>query len=356
MIEPGDGDVVTDVVDRVAAFADDELWPLALDVDGRERIPAAHYERLAELGLFAMSVPADLGGPGLDPPTTRTIMRTLGRGCGATAFAFAQHLGVTAAVARTDNTGLSDEWLPRLRSGTLGGTAFAHVRRRGTPVVRAEPAPDGGWCLHGTAPWATSWGTAAVFSVAAVAPDGRIVWVLVAGEEQPGMRSEPLPLMVFGATATVRLHFDGLAVPSDHVLRVDEAEPWRRADRRGAARPNPLCLAVGDRALRLLSEAAPEIAAEQAEVWDAVGERSALAGALVDTGADLDDDAIATVAAARAESILAAQHLTTALLAAVGGRGAERSHPAQLLARQSLFYVIQAQNADGRAATLSALT
>ncbi|MEM8923986.1 MAG: acyl-CoA dehydrogenase family protein [Actinomycetota bacterium] len=347
---------MTGLVDRVAAFADDELWPLALDVDGLERIPTAHYERLAELGLFALSVPTDLGGLGLDPPTTRDLMRTLGRGCGATAFAFAQHLGVAAAVARTDNTALSDEWLPRLRAGTLGGTAFAHVRRRGAPVVRAEPGSDDGWRLHGTAPWATSWGTAAVFSVAAVAPDGRIVWVLVTGEEQPGMRPEPLPLMVFGATATVRLRFDDLVVPPERVLRVDEAEPWRRADRRGAARPNPLCLAVGDRALRLLRRAAPEIATEQAEVWDAVGERSALAAALVDTGADLDDEAIATVAAARAESILAVQQMTTALLAAVGGRGAERSHPAQLLARQSLFYVIQAQNADGRAATLAALT
>ena len=40
------------------------------------------------------------------------------------------------------------------------------------------------------------------------------------------------------------------------------------------------------------------------------------------------------------------------LLAAVGGRGMDLGHPAQRLAREADFYVVQAQTPDGRTATL----
>ena len=64
---------------------------------------------------------------------------------------------------------------------------------------------------------------------------------------------------------------------------------------------------------------------------------------------------LSRVAATRAETLMAVQHLTTALLAAVGGRAMERGHPAQRLSREAQFYVIQAQNEDGRRAMLDAV-
>ncbi|MEL7207598.1 MAG: acyl-CoA dehydrogenase family protein, partial [Actinomycetota bacterium] len=308
-------------LDALDRLVDDELWPAAIAVDAMPTIPAHHYEALAALGLHGMLVPRRLGGLGLDPRTARRTLRTLGRGCGATAFAFAQHHGVAAALSRTDNQALAERWLPSLLSGTLAGTAFAHVRRAGPSAVRAEPDGDG-FRLYGEAPWATSWGSARIFSVAALDPDGRIVWVVVPGDAADGLTpSAPLDLMVFGATATVRLRFDGYRVGAADVVSVEEAEPWRRADRRGAVRPNPLCLGVGDRALRLLADSAPEAAEAWIEPWARLGAEADAAAAAVDDGSD-EVDAIAAV---RARSVLTVQRLTTALLAAVGGRGAERS-------------------------------
>ena len=80
---------------------------------------------------------------------------------------------------------------------------------------------------------------------------------------------------------------------------------------------------------------------------------------LADALANGDDDDLAgvndVIAAAsdhRAACLDLARRSTTALLAAVGGRGMDLSHPAQRLAREADFYVIQAQTSDGRAATL----
>ncbi len=327
------------------------LWPSAIAVDAASTIPRSHLDAFADLSLFAIAAPKAVGGLGLEGGEFRQILRVLGAGCGATAFAFAQHQGVVSALVRSENTSLRNAWLPKLLDRSLGGTAFAHARRAGPAAVRAERTP-GGWRLTGEAPWATSWGFAEVFSVAAVVDDRQLVWLLVPGSEAPAMRaSAPLDLMVFGSTSTVRLVFDGLVVADEDVIDVVDLDSWRHNDRRGAVRPNPMCLGIGDRALGLLAESAPETAAALADDWALVNARAEEASLLIDASSD----DIAAFAAVRAETVFAVQRLTTALLAASGGRGAEASHPAQLLARQALFYVVQAQNADGREATLAAL-
>ncbi|MGF1597493.1 MAG: acyl-CoA dehydrogenase family protein [Acidimicrobiales bacterium] len=348
MDEPGP---LEQLLVAVAAMADGVLWPAAHDVDGADAIPRSHLDALADLGLFSMVVPADAGGMGLTPPEVRAVLRRLGGGCGTTAFAFAQHQGAVAALATTDNGELRRRWLGPLCDRTLAGTAFAHVRRSGPPAVRAERRA-GGWRFHGEAPWATSWGLAEVFTVAAQSDDGSLVWALVPGHEQLGLAAgDPMELVVFDAAVTVRLRFDGYEVSDDAVLAVDDLDRWRRRDRRAAARPNPLAVGVGDRALAELALVEPAVADAAGAGWtEAVADAEAAALAV-----DGDSDDVAAIAGVRTRTVLAVQRLTTALLAASGGRGAARGHPAQLLARQALFYVVQAQNADGRAATLEAV-
>lgn len=347
------GGGVSELLERVAEVADTVLWPAAQDVDRAPIIPRSQLDALADLGLFGQAAPPELGGLGLAPPDTRRMLRLIGSGCAATGFAFAQHHGLVGALVRTANAGLRDRWLAPLCRRTLAGIAFAHVRRAGAPALAATSLDGGAWRIDGEAPWVTSWGLAEVFFVAAIAPDDRLVWFVIPGEERPGIAaSEPLALAVLGATATVRVRFDGCRVPAADVVEVVDRGPWSVGDRRAAARPNPLCLGVGDRALAQLNEAEPAAAGALRPWWEGVSVRAEAAALLVDR----QQGEPADLAAARAESIGGAQRLTTALLAAVGGGGAMLSHPAQRLAREALFYVVQAQNADGRRATLESLT
>jgi alkylation response protein AidB-like acyl-CoA dehydrogenase len=231
-------------------------------------------------------------------------------------------------------------------------------------VLSARPDGDG-WILDGSAPWVTSWGTAEVLAVAAPvldgsdsadSPDGpnRLLWCLVPASEGRGLRVEQrFDLMVFQASATVSVTFDRFRVGPGQVISVADLAAWSASDRLLAARPSPLCLAVGDRALSLLVEHRPEVAARLRPWWDDVSARSEAACVAVDEGSDRADPA--AVAAMRAESVLAVQRMTTALLSVVSGRGVERSEPAQRLAREALFYVVQAQNDDGRDALLGRL-
>ena len=346
------------MLERLVTLAETQLFPGAAEVDRSTAFPTDNIEALARLGVFAMVVPEAAGGLGFTPAEGRTALRRLSSACGATAFAFAQHHGATGAVAATGNSDLREQWLPKLLTDTLAGTAFAHVRRPGLPVLRAV-ADGENWVLDGVAPWVTSWGHAEVMTVAAKTDDGQLVWLLLPAAESEGLHVDKwFDLMVFQATQTVALRFDSLRVEEEHVLSVAAFERWAVRDRALSARPSPLCLGIGDRAITELERIAPDTATAMRPWWLEQQEAAEAQCQRVDKAiADkaVDDDLVVATATARTAALLAVQRLTTTLLAASGGAAIEASHPAQRLSREALFYVIQAQSPDGKAATLDGL-
>lgn len=288
-------------------------------------------------------------------------MAAIAGGCGATFFVWVQHHGVRRTLQQSPNTELRNALAEPLRVGQLlAGTAFAHVRRTGRPAVSANRV-NGGWRLDGMAPWATSWGYADRFCVAAETPDGEIVWAMLPGSGGPGVTATSLHLPVFAATGTVALRFDSCVVDDADVALVAEADGWRVSDRIRASLGQPAVLGVAERAVQLLGEAARSND-------DPAGDAAARLGdAIADAwhrDADVmellaqptsGDEAIAVASEHRAACLDVGQRATRALLAAVGGAGMDVAHPAQRLAREASFYVIQAQTGDGRAATLRAV-
>jgi len=342
-------------VETARRIAREVLEPAAEATDQADMVPISHLARLGEAGLFGIYGPESHGGSASPGPVVRAVHRILGGACGATYFVWAQHQGPVMLLAASPNTELADRWLPRLcRGDVVGGTAFAHLRRPGAPAVLATPT-DGGWRLDGEAPWASSWGRAGVYSVAAFTPDGDVLWVLVDGHAQAGLSvSAPLALAVMQATATVRLRFDGFAVAEDHVMLQLPPELWWAIDDSIAARLNPAVLGVADRSLALLADV-PSAGGAGPAASDALGaELSACAESNEALAAEADAGAVDldALAEGRAWGIDVAQRAALALLAATGGRGVERASPAQRLVREAAFYAIQAQTGPGREAAL----
>jgi alkylation response protein AidB-like acyl-CoA dehydrogenase len=339
------------MIDVARRLADTVLFPDAQHVD-RTHVPTSHLDALAAAGLFDLD--------GLEPSEIRRVFAAIGGGCGATFFVWVQHHGVVRTLAASPNEVLRNDLLDDFRTGRrIAGVAFAHVRRSGPPAISATRIDDG-WRLDGHAPWATSWGIADRFCVAAESLEGEMVWTMLPGTSGNGLRAETLELPVFAATGTVEFHFDGCAVDDTRVVSVADAHAWRAADRRRAALGQPAVLGVAERAIRLLDERGPDAAAtarrltEQLDAtWrhdDELGRE--VAAIPVDANGVDHDEWIVMASDHRAECLDLARRSTTALLAASGGGGMDLGHPAQRLAREATFYVIQAQTADGRAATL----
>ncbi len=140
-------------------------------------------------------------------------------------------------------------------------------------------------------------------------------------------------------------------------MAIEPVDAWHVTDRRRTAIGQPAVLGVADRAIRLLAAsphadddaAGPTAEALRAELTRRWADDDAILAALSDPSVD---DVLRPASSHRAACLDLAHRATTALLASVGGAGMDLSHPAQRLAREATFYVIQAQTVDGREATL----
>jgi alkylation response protein AidB-like acyl-CoA dehydrogenase len=357
----GDADAGVDghpCVRAAKRLAEEVLAPAAERVDV-EGVPAGHVGVLATAGLLGVYGPGDAGGADAAAPVARRVTEVLSGADGATWFVWTQHATPVRALVRSSNVELRARWLPRLCRDALGGIAVAHLRRSDGPTVRARPGDAGSWALDGTASWVTSWGLAEVLLVGAVTDDDRAVLALVPARGQPGMDpSPPLALAAMGATATVRLDFAGLEVAGDDVVDVVDLAGWRRADASKTANVTPAVFGLIDTVVVRLEEAARRrdepggIALARELATEAAGVRTAAYRLLDEVPAD---EAIEERLALRAHALELGVRAATALVVASGGAGLSLSSPAQRLARESLFHLVQAQTPPVRRATLARL-
>jgi alkylation response protein AidB-like acyl-CoA dehydrogenase len=341
--------------------ADTLLFPAASDVDQAALVPRSNLVALGEAGLHGLYGPAGVG-LGADQVSARPVMEAISGACGATSFVWQQHHGAVRRLAAGEGPAC-ERWLEPCCSGeVMAGIGFAYLRRPGPALVRATPVGDG-WRLDGRAPWITGWGLIDILVIMARTDDDRVVTVVLDRLEREELRAEgPQRLSVLGATGTVAVDLDGAVTSAEDVVRVEDAKAWAARDAVGAAFPGPAPLGIADRAIRLLEErsgglTAAAAAALSAELentritTDAAGRRLYAAT----TNSTDVADAISEGVAQRDRGLSLARRATDALVAASGGGAMSLSHPAQRLSREATFYLVQAQSADLRAATLARL-
>ena len=342
-------------LERAQALADGLLRPSAEQVD-RTRVPRSSLDAWAGEGLLGLAGPRSHGGAQAPAAVVREVTEVLAGACGATWFVAAQHATPLAELTASDNADLRARHLAGLCSGeVLAGVAFSHLRRPGPPAVRATRV-EGGWRFDGHVAWTTGWGLVDVVLLAGLSEDDEVVLVLVEAAEGAGLTaSAPLALAAMQATATVTLDLDDLHVPDAAVVRVAPGPQWRAADALRTANPAPHVFGLQRECVRRLAETASRrddgTAAALAHALGQEGERlRRVAWSLVDDVApeDLVEDRLAV----RASSLELALRSATALVAATGGSALSLDAAPQRLAREAVFYLVQAQTAPVREAVL----
>lgn len=295
-------------------LADEVLFPRALEADRGPGVPIDQLNALADAGMYGVAVQAE-------PATVTELIETLASGCLTTAFVWTQHLGATAAAHFTESP--AHRFAAGLAAGQLrGGVAFAHMLRPDPPLTTAERV-DNGWLFHGSAPWVTGWGHIDLFHAAA-RHEGDIVWALLDATEAPTLRCIELDLAVVAATRTVVLEYDAHPVPDDRVTRVESHADWLAVYRQRLRNNGSFPLGVAARCCQLLER--PSFERRLGEVRNA-----------------LDTASVEDMPQARADAALFAVEMSTALVAATGGRAVTLNHHAQRLHREAMFLLVQGQ-------------
>ncbi|MFF4505225.1 acyl-CoA dehydrogenase family protein [Streptomyces sp. NPDC001401] len=339
------------LVATAQSLADGLLAPNAARVD-QEGVPASHVEAVRRSGLLGVSAPREYGGAGAPDSVAREIQEILAGACCSTWFVQTQHHTPVRLLARSELPA-RERLLGPLASGELlAGIAYAHVRAFPRLPVRATAERDG-WRFDGTVPWYTGWGLNDVMLLAGVTDSAEIVFAFADAREQPGLRaSEPMPLAALTAARTVSLELDGLWLPEESMVLRTPQEKFALVDLPRSTNTSPAVFGVAYAALRVLEDAGET---ENARVLrgrlDEVRRR---AYELADH--PVPHEHVEERLALKTRSYDLMRAATTAAVVAGGGRTMDVRHPAQRLAREGMFLLVQGQTSVVRRAHLDALT
>lgn len=352
------------------------IWgPAAQTTDQGSAPNCENIRAIAEAGLLGLGIPKEYGGLDASPALQRGVAEILASYCGVTAFTQAQHHGPSRMIANCPNDKMKQVLLPKLARGEwMCGVSFAHLRRPGTPVLRATPV-EGGYLLQGSAPWVTGWGLMNQFVFGAALPDDRFVylWSPVNRDDFPELfegvtppyegfgtmsASEPIPLCGMNASATVILTLENWFVPKEHWMLESDRETMRRNDRNNVLGPTAMPMGCASASVRLLNQTASrrKLPAIQRAAEAFMGEEAALraeleAWLLRQGEPNYGEEALPIRAWCLDFAVRAAQ----ASITASSGAANLLSHPAQRLLREAIFYTIQAQTQEVMDATLARL-
>ncbi|MEV7372521.1 acyl-CoA dehydrogenase family protein [Streptomyces sp. NPDC090301] len=215
---------------RVSAFVRDRVFPVEQELDAGGPTAGDLRERLREearrAGLWALPLPAELGGGGLSLGAYASIAEAEGASDhGPGALGSASLLDVTM-LARRGSARVRSSYLPGLVSGGLR-TCYA-MTEPDTPgtepaltATRAERLPGGGWRVTGRKWFVSNAGHADLVTVLArtsgAAGDRSGLSLFLVPTGSPGFRVvRELPIL--GATGQYEIAFDGVEVAEDHLV------------------------------------------------------------------------------------------------------------------------------------------
>ncbi|MER6347154.1 acyl-CoA dehydrogenase family protein [Streptomyces sp. NPDC001595] len=340
------------LVARARRLAEDLLVPHAERVDQEGGVPASHLAAVRESGVLGVSAPPEYGGAGAPDGVAREIQEVLAGACGSTWFVQTQHHTPVRMLARSELP-VRERLLRPLATGELlAGIAYAHVRAFPRVPVRAA-AERGGWRFDGRVPWYTGWGLNDVMLLAGVTDAAEVVFAFTEAREQPGLvASAPMRLAALTAARTVALELDGLWVPEEAVVLRTPQERFARTDVPRSTNTSPAVFGVAYAALRLL-DGAPGTEETAAALRARLDEVRRQAYALADH--PVPHERIEERLALRTLAYDLMRAVTTAAVVAGGGRTMGLDSPAQRLAREAMFLLVQGQTAPVREAHLAAL-
>ena len=153
-------------------FAENEVKPLAKDVDEEERFPRETIEKMAKAGFLGIAVPREYGGQGCDPLTYVMAIEELAKVCGTTAVALSAHSSLCCdPILNYGTEEQKQKFLVPLAKGEKLGAFALTEPGAGTDAQGAQTKAvevEDGWVLNGSKCFITNGKEADIYIIIAV--------------------------------------------------------------------------------------------------------------------------------------------------------------------------------------------
>jgi len=218
-----------DFYDTVTRFVRDQIQPHINDWDEAETIPNQLFEQVAELGLFGIGYPEELGGFTDDPfykVLTSLALAKAGSG-GLLAAMFSYDIALPPLVL-DKNHPLREQVVTQVLAGKQRAALAITEPGAGSDVanIQTRAVKDGHeYVLNGSKTFITSGMVADWYTVAVrTGGDGAAgVSLLLVPRDAPGFTRSPLKKMGWWCSDTATLYFDNCRVPAANLIGPENA-------------------------------------------------------------------------------------------------------------------------------------
>ena len=231
--------------DQFRRFADEEVAPHAHEWHLKdELIPMEIIEKLAEMGVFGLTIPEDFGGFGLSKASMVVVSEELSRG-----YIGVGSLGTRSEIAAElilcgGTQAQKEQWLPKLASAEILPTAVFTEPNTGSDLgaLRTKARKDGDdWVISGNKTWITHAARTHVMTVLARSIEGTNDYrglSMYLAEKTPGTDETPfvdpglsggeIEVLGYRGMKEYTVNFDDFRVKGDNLLGGVEGQGFKQ--------------------------------------------------------------------------------------------------------------------------------
>ena len=210
----------------IREFAENEVKPLAAEIDDLERFPEETVEKMGKIGIMGIPVPKEYGGQGGTNQMYTMAVEELSRVCATTGVVVSAHTSLCIAPIMENGTEeQKQKYLPKLASGEWIGAFGLTEPNAGTDAAgqQTTAVEDGDdYIINGSKIFITNAGPAHVYVVATMTDKskgnkGITTFIVEAGTPGFSIGKKEHKLGIRGS-ATCELIFENCRVPKTNML------------------------------------------------------------------------------------------------------------------------------------------
>ena len=213
--------------DTVYKFAQNEIAPLAKEVDENNEFPNFLWKKFGELGLLGITADEDYGGTGLNYLSHCIVMEEISRASASIGLSYGAFSNLCVnQINRNGNYEQKNKYLPELCSGKKIGALAMSEPNSGSDVVsmslHAEKQGNKTYLLNGTKMWITNGPDADVLIIYAKtdpSAGSKGITAFIVEKDMVGFSvGKKIDKLGMRGSNTSELIFDNCEVPEDNIL------------------------------------------------------------------------------------------------------------------------------------------
>jgi alkylation response protein AidB-like acyl-CoA dehydrogenase len=227
MSHPVSDEARRQIIDTVRSFVQRDVLPVASKLEHDDIYPSELVDRMAQLGLFGITVPEEYGGLGLDYVTFAIIFEELAKGWMSLTGPIGTHHIAAYIIANYGAEAQKQKWLPAMARGEIRAGLALTEPNAGSDVqaLQTTARRDGDrYIFNGSKLFITNGRRGHLFAVLAktdssAQPPHRGMSCFIVEKSTPGFSvGRDLDKLGYRSLDTCELLFENAPVPADNLV------------------------------------------------------------------------------------------------------------------------------------------